>query len=212
MDFDIDWHMVKNIAVPIMKRFVARTNGTCLTPRIPGIGFSYFGADPDWGEKQAEQLRLELEASLAKFDIKVTSQIQGSIEIVPKPLDKGIFVLLFLQRVMDLRGGMFPVMTTVIGDESSDDLMHTALYRQAACSSPGSHPKGMKLFTLTVGKRESPADLYVNEVSLSLSHMLFRPREHVFTQAMFPQRILHLSPLHLFNPDANPNAPSILLN
>ena len=39
--------------------------------RIPGIGWSYFGADPDWSEKQATQLKIELEASLASFDVKV---------------------------------------------------------------------------------------------------------------------------------------------
>jgi hypothetical protein len=44
--------------VPIITRFTFRTNGTCQTPRIPGIGWSYFGSDPDWGEKQASQLKV----------------------------------------------------------------------------------------------------------------------------------------------------------
>lgn len=51
LDFDIDWLAVRNIAMPLITRFTFRTNGTCLTPRIPGIGWSYFGADPDWSEK-----------------------------------------------------------------------------------------------------------------------------------------------------------------
>ena len=87
-----DWNAVKKIAIPIINQFTFRTNGTCQSPRIPGIGWSYFGADPDWGIKQAKQLSVELEAALAHFDIKITSQIQGSIEIVPRALDKGIFV------------------------------------------------------------------------------------------------------------------------
>lgn len=46
MEFNINWTAVSEIAVPIITRFTFRTNGTCLTPRWPGIGWSYFGADP----------------------------------------------------------------------------------------------------------------------------------------------------------------------
>ena len=88
MTFPIDWDEVKSIAMPILSHFTFRTNGSCLSPRIPGIGWSFFGADPDWGVKQAEQLTVELMAALAKFDVKVVSQIPGSIEIVPRVLHR----------------------------------------------------------------------------------------------------------------------------
>ena len=42
--------------VPIITKFTYRTNGTCQSPRIPGIGWSYFGADPEEGYKQSKQL------------------------------------------------------------------------------------------------------------------------------------------------------------
>lgn len=58
LDFNIDWEGVRDIALPIMTRFTFRTNGTCLSPRFPGIGWSYFGADPMWGETQASQLKV----------------------------------------------------------------------------------------------------------------------------------------------------------
>ena len=58
LDFNIDWEAVRDIALPIMTRFTFRTNGTCLSPRFPGIGWSYFGADPEWGESQAVQLKV----------------------------------------------------------------------------------------------------------------------------------------------------------
>ena len=88
MDCNIDWNAVSEIAGPIITKFTFRTNGTCKTPRFPGIGWSYFGADPDWGRKQAVQLKLELEAALANFDVKITSLVPGSIEVVPKTLKK----------------------------------------------------------------------------------------------------------------------------
>jgi hypothetical protein len=53
---DIDWKSVDEIAAPIITKFTFRTNGTCQSARFPGIGWSYFGADPEWGSKQAAQL------------------------------------------------------------------------------------------------------------------------------------------------------------
>ena len=54
----IDWTAVTQIAQPIIEKFTFRTNGTCPTPRFPGVGWSYFGADPEWGLKQAAQLKV----------------------------------------------------------------------------------------------------------------------------------------------------------
>ena len=164
LDFNIDWNAVKKIAIPIINQFTFRTNGTCQSPRIPGIGWSYFGADPDWGIKQAKQLSVELEAALAHFDIKITSQIQGSIEIVPRALDKGIFVKKFIRRALEKRGGKYPPFVMIVGDEISDDFMHKALYKEIATSSPAAAVKDMKAFTINVGKRETPADLYAYNV------------------------------------------------
>jgi hypothetical protein len=57
---DIDWKAVDEIADPIITKFTFRTNGTCRSARFPGIGWSYFGADPEWGSKQATQLTVGL--------------------------------------------------------------------------------------------------------------------------------------------------------
>jgi trehalose-6-phosphatase len=151
MDFAVDWVAVRNIAVPITTRFTFRTNGTCMSPRIPGIGWSYFGADPDWGQKQSQQLRVELEAALAEHDVMVTSQIQGSIEVVPRGLHKGVIVKQFLDRVMQHRADKLPEFCTIIGDEESDDKMFEAAYELACNAPPTSSIKNMSLFKQAVG-------------------------------------------------------------
>lgn len=79
------------------------------------------------GKLQAEQLKVELEAALANFDVKVVSQIQGSIEIVPSALNKGIFAKKFILRALEQRGGQFPPFCMIIGDEVSDDYMMTVI-------------------------------------------------------------------------------------
>ena len=124
LDFNIDWPSVHEIAVPIITKFTFRTNGTCMTPRVPGIGWSYFGADPEWGARQAAQLAVELEASLANFDVTVTSQIQGSIEIVPRKLHKGVIAREFLNRVIGRRAGILPRFALVMGDTDVDDYLN----------------------------------------------------------------------------------------
>ena len=129
LDFNIDWLAVRNIANPIITKFTYRTNGTCQSPRIPGIGWSYFGSDPDWGRHQAEQLKVELEAALANYDVKVVSQIQGSIEIVPSQLNKGVFAKKFISKALEKRGGQFPPFLMIAGDDiSDDDMMSVTLF------------------------------------------------------------------------------------
>eukprot|EP01038_Epipyxis_sp_PR26KG_P011996 gene11996-16059_t len=164
METDIDWSAISDIALPIITKFTFRTNGTCKSPRIPGIGWSYFGADPDWGEKQASQLKVELEASLANYDVKIVSLIQGSIEVVPKSLDKGIMVKSLLSKVVEKRGGKLPLVSVIIGDEESDDKMFEALYDFIAASDPRADVKRMNAFTICVGKRKTPARFFVNDV------------------------------------------------
>lgn len=74
--------------MPIITKFKERTNGTTADLNPPMLRFNYFGADPDWGAKQASQLVIELEASLAKHDVKVISSSDGSVEILPFGVDK----------------------------------------------------------------------------------------------------------------------------
>jgi len=171
LDFQIDWQSVCKVAVPIISKFTYRTNGTCLSPRIPGVGWSYFGADPDWGEKQATQLRIDLEAALANYDVKVAAQIQGSIELVPKELNKGVFVKQFLSRVVSHRAGKLPAFGMVFGDEPSDDLMFSSMYEFIGECPPSAGLKTFRGFTVCVGKRTTPAYLYANDVK-DVEHIL----------------------------------------
>lgn len=114
---------------------------------VAGIGWSFFGSDPDWGKKQAEQLTVELEAALANFDVKIVSQIQGSIEIVPSALNKGIFVKKFIHRSLERRGGKFPPFCMVVSDGVSGDSMMTALHKEIGRSPPAASVDTMKAFT-----------------------------------------------------------------
>lgn len=73
--------------------------------------------------KQAAQLKIELEAALANHDVKVVSLIQGSLEVVPRSLHKGMLVRSMLRRITRRRGGRLPAFAVLMGDEESDDKM-----------------------------------------------------------------------------------------
>lgn len=152
----VDWDAVKAAALPIISRFTFRTNGSCASPRTPGVGWSYFGADPEWGAKQAKQLALELEAALVRYDVKIVSLIPGSIEVVPAVLHKGLFVRSVLQRM-----AAPPALVTVLSDDGDSDGMLEAVFQEV----PGGGAGGAaKVFTVTVGRKETPCQYYLNDV------------------------------------------------
>jgi trehalose 6-phosphate synthase/phosphatase len=122
MDLSIDWDTVKNIAIPIMSKFTTRTNGTCMTPRVPGIGWNYFGADPEWGEKQVIQLKIELETALVNHDVRIVL-LPGSLDIVPRTFHKGVIISEFLRRISSIRAGKLPSFILVAGNEPNDNKM-----------------------------------------------------------------------------------------
>jgi len=171
-DYNIDWKAVCEISVPIIQKYTFRTNGTSLSKRVPGVGWSYFGADPDWGEKQAIQLKLDLEAALANYDVKIVSENTGNIEIVPTGFTKGSMVQAVFDRVLAFRAGLLPTFAFVIGDEASDDSMFDAFYELVASSPSAAGSLNLRGFTVCVGPRPgTSAALYANDVK-DVEHVL----------------------------------------
>lgn len=65
----MNWAEVKDIALPILERYTARTNGSSVRLRDPGIAWSYYSTDPEWGLMQAKSVIVELEEALAAHDV-----------------------------------------------------------------------------------------------------------------------------------------------
>jgi trehalose-6-phosphatase len=159
---------------------------------VPGVGWSYFGADPDWGEKQAIQLKLDLEAALANYDVKIVSENTGNIEIVPTGFTKGSMVQAVFDRVLAFRAGLLPTFTFVIGDEASDDSMFDAFYELVASSPSAAGSLNLRGFTVCVGPRPgTSAALYANDVkdvehvltAIATAHTVAPPVDNAMTGA-----------------------------
>lgn len=194
LDYGVKWAEVKDIALPILERYTARTNGSSVRLRDPGIAWSYYSTDPEWGLMQAKSVIAELEEALAAHDVKVV-HLKGMVEIVPKRLNKGVV----LRYAIQSKEGPSPDFIMCMGDDASDEYMFTSLYSYlsetaetelarshkaydvaAAAAADGSEPvQGLSqrrpsqqaeeeitkyVFTCSVGKHRSHASFYVHNV------------------------------------------------
>ena len=120
------------ITAPILSKFKERVNGTTATLTAPFLRWVYFTAEPEFGRKQASQCIIELQAALARHDVKITNEVIGQIEILPYGVDKSILAKLLLNRlpranIISGFGGHFPRFVLAIGDDHSDDKMFEVL-------------------------------------------------------------------------------------
>ncbi len=118
--------------------------------------------------------------------------IPGSLEIVPMTLQKvslsrtqltfvhiaffviqGNIVTVMLSKILACRADRLPSLITVIGDEAVDDGMFTAVYDLIAQAPPQALLRQLKVFTVTVGKKQSPANYYLNEVQVRTRTFFF---------------------------------------
>jgi len=135
-----DWAAVRAVAAPMLRRQAARTNGSAVLKRDPGLAWSYYRADPEWGRIQALQLARDLEAALAPHDVEVVHR-EGMIEVVPGRLHKGNVVKSVLTNLT--KNGAKPDFVLTVGDSPVDEKMYSSVYSRGGraetllCSSRG---------------------------------------------------------------------------
>jgi len=129
-DLGVDWDAVKRVALPVLSKYTARSNGSFVKLTQFSIGWSYYSCDPEWGSMQASHLVLELENELQAFDVRFVT-LKGVVEIVPRKLNKGLFVKKVLRdAVRDSNQGIDFILC--MGDDISDEKMFTSVYSYVA--------------------------------------------------------------------------------
>lgn len=185
-DLGVDWDNVKRVALPVLSKYTARSNGSFVKLTSFSIGWSYYSCDPEWGSLQASHLVLELESELRAFDVRFVT-LKGIVEIVPRKLNKGLIVKKLLRDTSFTKEGCD--FCLCFGDDISDEKMFTSVFSHIAeigydaVSKPG--PPVMRAdgslvdepqepektvikdplycFTVAVGKKSSHASTYVND-------------------------------------------------
>jgi trehalose-phosphatase len=117
---------------------------------VPGVCWSYFGADPEWGEKQAAQLTVELETALVNYDVKISAQ-KGSVEVIPRVMHKGKLVTEFMQKITSQRAGKLPSFILVAGSNPADSDIFDAVYDQISECRPQDGIETCAAFSVHVG-------------------------------------------------------------
>ena len=186
-DLGVDWDAVKRVALPVLSKYTARSNGSFVKLTSFSIGWSYYSCDPEWGSLQASHLVLELESELRAFDVRFVT-LKGIVEIVPRKLNKGLIVKKLLRdnAVQHPEGTDFIM---CLGDDISDEKMFTSVFsyiaemgdeKNAKPSPPVLNDDGtvdtsmelsteavvrnpMYCYTVAVGRKASHASSYVND-------------------------------------------------
>ena len=176
-DLGVDWDAVKRVALPVLSKYTARSNGSFVKLTQFSIGWSYYSCDPEWGSLQATHLVMELERELQTFDVRFVT-LKGVVEIVPRKLNKGLFCKKVLRDSAKGDGLDFVL---CMGDDISDEKMFTSVFSYVAelgdeeNSQPtppvvGDVPEQVRntvvkdpfyCFTVAVGKKPSHASQWV---------------------------------------------------
>jgi trehalose 6-phosphate synthase/phosphatase len=124
--FGVDWEKVKAVALPIMSKYAARTNGSSLKMLDLSISWSFFSCDPEWGKIQAEYIVPELTEKLKDLGVQVVT-LKGQVEIVPIALNKGMVTKRLLKEVA-AKDGQYPQFLLAVGDDKSDEPMFESVF------------------------------------------------------------------------------------
>jgi trehalose 6-phosphate synthase/phosphatase len=126
-DLGVDWDAVKRVALPVLSKYTARSNGSFVKLTAFSIGWSYYSCDPEWGSLQASHLVLELESELKAFDVRFVT-LKGVVEIVPKMLNKGLVVKKVLRDIAKDPNEPPIDFCLCFGDDISDEKMFTSVF------------------------------------------------------------------------------------
>jgi len=187
-DLGVDWDAVKRVALPVLSKYTARSNGSFVKLTTFSIGWSYYSCDPEWGSLQASHLVLELEAELKAFDVRFVT-LKGIVEVVPRKLNKGLIVKKVLRDISRTRPEPIDFILC-LGDDISDEKMFTSVFSfiaemgHEARASPDPPVVGrdgtlepspdwsqiqtkikdpLYCYTVAVGKKPSHASFYVTD-------------------------------------------------
>jgi len=153
----------REVAEAIMQVYTQRTNGSYFAKKGASIVWNYQQADPEFGSMQARELQYHMQGVLQAFPAVVRVG-KGYVEVCHKGIDKGIMaeraVEIATQHVAhDSHGNREPLgYCLCIGDDSTDELMFSALHNKF-----GQRPADIDLYTVTVGRKPSEAQSYLND-------------------------------------------------
>ena len=154
--FDTEW---RKSCVNIIEPYTQRCEGSFLEIKEFSVVWQYSECDQELGKAFASVITSELQIALKNKDVKILNG-KGFVEVIALGINKGYFVSYIVKEKVKQQKP--PDFILCIGDDASDEKMFRFLkMKQKEIKSCN---QKAKLISITVGKKPSEAEYYVNNV------------------------------------------------
>ena len=150
----------------IMEIYAQRTHGTYIEQKGNELIWQFRDADPEFGFMQSKELESHLQEMMKVYNVEVLrggGVADGYIEARPRGVSKGLFINHALATMKS--AGRTPDFVLAIGDDNSDEPMFEALNNLRAAENIDGSKDNISIFSVTVGKKPTSADSYVDDPS-----------------------------------------------
>ncbi|OQR93058.1 alpha,alpha-trehalose-phosphate synthase UDP-forming [Achlya hypogyna] len=152
---DLGW---KDAVATIIKTYVSRTNGSFVAVGDASVMYDYRNCDPEYGEMQAAELYDQLTELLKKEKTAVVRG-KGFVEVHRFGVNKAVASTMLLNYCKEKVA--MPDFVLCIGDDESDE----QAYRAIRTFAEATVKDACACYTVTVGKKPSVANYYLDSVS-----------------------------------------------
>ena len=147
----------RDSCVNIMEPYTQRCEGSCIEVKESSVVWQYSECDQELGKAFASVITSELQVALKKHDVKILNG-KGYVEVTAFGINKGTFVRYILEE--KIRQEKYPDFILCIGDDASDEKMFRYVNKKKSVIKSFNH--NVKIINITVGKKPSEAEYYVN--------------------------------------------------
>ena len=152
--YDTEW---RKSCVNIIEPYTQRCEGSSLEIKESSVVWQYSECDQELGKAFASVITSELQVALKNKDVKILNG-KGFVEVIALGINKGYFVSYIVKE--KIRQKRAPDFILCIGDDASDEKMFR--YLKSKSKEIKSFNQKAKLISVTVGKKPSEAEYYVN--------------------------------------------------
>ena len=152
--FNGDW---RTFCVEQLEPYTERCEGSFIEVKEASVVWQYRDCDPELGKSFAQVITADFENSLKNLKLKVING-KGYVEVKPEGINKGAFASFILKQ--EIKRKRAPDFILAIGDDTADEEMFQYLKKKT--NEIKKYSKNAKIYTVTVGKKPSSADCYVD--------------------------------------------------
>jgi trehalose 6-phosphate synthase/phosphatase len=156
-NFNGEW---RSYCVEQLEPYTERCEGSFIEVKEASVVWQYRDCDPELGKSFAQVITSDFENSLKNLKLKVING-KGYVEVKPEGINKGAFASYILKQ--EIKRKRVPDFILAIGDDTADEEMFK--YFNTKKPEIIKYSKKCNIYTVTVGKKPSSAECYVDSTS-----------------------------------------------